>query len=417
MEGLDLHKIGQIVLGTETPPETVDLKEICTNNNISMWAKWKPINYKKVGALTEEERRSVGYGLRTANTDIPICFTGRIGTKSGDREGSIYEWIDLSLDLYNNGGDVIWDKPTKYFRLTDFASKNLEYRITGRETATYYMVNGHDTYSPSLGYNDDFTQCITIDDLIDTTVYPYLDDLEVAILYKYDNTYHIKTSGHNVGHLKEYSVPIMPNLPTSVGSHTIEGFFVAITPENELDTEYNGWNNIFGNEDASSTGVVAFRFPDSHFKGIYTVKDPTIPEENAPKLWFNTDNYNNSYSDNDSDACIYYDGSRLNVRMILDLDMDKDDYSNIEVTVFTNYNDEPIYDSSTDLEYSEYGEYCYAIEVSVAGDFGENIGNVEMKIRYKVDNSTYWVDLTNVSVLKAEPNYVKISNIYGIREA
>jgi len=40
--------------------------------------------------LTEEERKSVGYGLRTADTDIPICFTGSIGTKSGDREGSIY---------------------------------------------------------------------------------------------------------------------------------------------------------------------------------------------------------------------------------------------------------------------------------------------------------------------------------------
>lgn len=102
------------------------------------------------------------------------------------------------------------------------------------------MANGHNTYSPSLGYNDDFTQCVTIDDLIDTTVYPYLDDLEVAILYKYNNTYYIKTSGHNVGYLKEYNVSIMPNLPTSVGSHTIEGFFVAITPENELDTEYNG---------------------------------------------------------------------------------------------------------------------------------------------------------------------------------
>lgn len=415
MEGLDLHKIGQIVLGTETPPETVDLKEICTNDNISMWAKWKPINYKKVGALTEEERRSVGYGLRTANTDIPICFNGRIGTKSGDREGSIYEWIDLSLDLYNNGGDVIWDKPTKYFRLTDFASENLEYRITGRETATYYMANGHNTYSPSLGYNDDFTQCITIDDLIDTTVYPYLDDLEVAILYKYNNTYYIKTSGHNVGHLKEYNVSIMPNLPTSVGSHTIEGFFVAITPENELDTEYNGWNNIFNNADASATSVVAFRFPDSYFKGTYVVKDPT---EDAPRLWFDTDYYDNYYSDTDSNACIYYDrGGILNIRMMLDLHADEIEYSNIEVTVFTKYNREPNSGSSTDLNYSKDFEYCYTVEVQVVQDFGENIGDIEMKIRYKVDNSTYWINLTNGNILKTEPNFVKISDIRGIREA
>lgn len=413
MEGLDLHKIGQIVLGTETPPETVDLKEICTNDNISMWAKWKPINYKKVGALTEEERRSVGYGLRTANTDIPICFSGRIGTKSGDREGSIYEWIDLSLDLYNNGGDVIWDRPTKYFRLTDFASKNLEYRITGRETATYYMVNGHDTYSPSLGYNDDFTQCITIDDLIDTTVYPYLDDLEVAILYKYDNTYHIKTSGHNVGHLKEYNVSIMPNLPTSVGSHTIEGFFVAITPENELDTEYNGWNNIFGNEDASSTGVVAFRFPDSHFKGIYTVKDPT---EDAPRLWFNTDDYSKGYSTDDSNDCIYYRGDELFVRLEIQLPMNIDEYGDIEVTVFAKASGgkDYVYGSSDTFKYTDRGEYNYTTEVRIAGDLGEYVDDIEMKIKYEANNITYWIDLINANVSKTDPGYVTISSIRGM---
>lgn len=413
MEGLDLHKIGQIVLGTETPPETVDLKEICTNNNISMWAKWKPINYKKVGALTEEERRSVGYGLRTANTDVPICFTGSIGTKSGDREGSIYEWIDLSLDLYNNGGDVIWDRPTKYFRLTDFASKNLEYRITGRETATYYMVNGHDTYSPSLGYNDDFTQCITIDDLIDTTVYPYLDDLEVAILYKYNNTYYIKTSGHNVGYLKEYNVSIMPNLPTSVGSHTIEGFFVAITPENELDTEYNGWNNIFNNADASATSVVAFRFPDSHFKGTYVVKDPT---EDAPRLWFNTDDYSGGYSTDDSNDCIYYRGDELLVRLEIQLPMSIDEYDNIEVTVFAKASGgkDYVYDSSDTFKHTDRGEYNYTTEVRIAGDLGEYVDNIEMKIKYEVNNITYWIDLINNNVSKTEPGYVVISNIRGM---
>lgn len=416
MEGLDLHKIGQIVLGTETPPETVDLKEICTNDRISKWAKWKPINYNKIGALTEEERKSVGYGLKTANTDIPICFEGSIGSNSGDIENSIYEWIDNSLTLYNNGGDVIWDKPTEYFRLTDFASENMEYQFDGSERATYYMANGNNTYSPALGYYyDALTRCISIDDLIDPTTYPDLDNLEVAILYKYDGRYHIKSSSHNIGYLKSgYNISMTPDLPTDIGSHTIEGFFVAITPENELDSEYNGWENIFNNADASVTSVVAFRFPDSYFKGIYTVEDPTIPEENAPKLWFDTDNYNNSYS-YDPDSCIYYDGGHLYVRMLLDLNMNKDDYSNIEVTVFANYNGELVYDSSTDLKDSEYGgEYGYETEVSVAGDFGENIGDVEMKIRYKVDNSTYWINLTNRNVLKTEPDLVKISDISGM---
>lgn len=418
MEGLDLHKIGQIVLGTETPPETVDLKEICTNDNISMWAKWKPINYKKVGALTEEERRSVGYGLRTANTDIPICFSGRIGTKSGDREGSIYEWIDLSLDLYNNGGDVIWDKPTKYFRLTDFASENLEYRITGRETATYYMANGHNTYSPSLGYNDDFTQCVTIDDLIDTTVYPYLDDLEVAILYKYDNTYYIKTSGHNVGYLKEYNVSIMPNLPTEVGSHTIEGFFVAITPENELDTEYNGWNNIFGNEDASSTSVVAFRFPDSHFKGRYVVKDPNLLDYDDPIVSFNTEDYDRGYSRDNSRAAIYFDGGELIVRLQIKFNASKEEYSSGFVKVQAYYNGTEPVEGKTIL--SEFGdpieEYTYSVDVRVPADFNEDLGTVPMKVTYEIDNETYWVDLASASCRKYDPGYRLIKNIWGFSQ-
>lgn len=280
MEGLDLHKIGQIVLGTETPPETVDLKEICTNDRISKWAKWKPINYNKIGALTEEERKSVGYGLRTANTNIPICFERSIGSNSGDRENSIYAWIDNSLWLYNNGGDVVWDKPTKYFRLTDFASENMEYQFDGRERATYYMANGNSTYSPALGYYDDaLTRCISIDDLIDPTTYPDLDNLEVAILYKYNGRHYIKSSGHTIEYLKSgYNIGITPDLPTTAGMHTFEGFFVAITPENELDSKYNSWESIFNNDDASDTSVVAFRFPDSHFKGTYVVEDPTVPE-------------------------------------------------------------------------------------------------------------------------------------------
>ena len=75
--------------------------------------------------------------------------------------------------------------------------------------------------------------------------------------------------------------------------------------------------------------------------------------------------------------------------MLLELGIDKDDYDNVEVTVFTEHAGEPNSDSSTDLKYSDYGEYSYAVEVGVAGDFGENIGEVGMKIRYQIDNLTY----------------------------
>lgn len=417
MEGLDLHKIGQIVLGTETPPETVDLEEICTNDRISKWAKWKPINYNKIGALTEEERRSVGYGLRTANTDIPIYFEGSIGSNSGDRENSIYEWIDNSLTLYNNGGDVIWDKPTNYFRLTDFASENMEYQFDGSERATYYMVNGNNTYSPALGYYDDaLTKCISIDDLIDPTTYPYLDNLEVAILYKYNGCYYIKSSGsgHNIGYLKSgYNIGITPDLPTTAGMHTFEGFFVAITPENELDSEYNGWKNIFNNDDASATSVVAFRFPDSYFKGTYVVKDPT---EDAPRLWFNTDDYFGGYSTDDSNDCIYYRGDELLVRLEIQLPMNIDEYGDIEVTIFAKASGgkDYVYGSSDTFKYTDRGEYNYTTEVRVAGDLGEYVDDIEMKIKYEANNITYWIDLINGDVSKTDPGYVAISDIRGM---
>ena len=75
--------------------------------------------------------------------------------------------------------------------------------------------------------------------------------------------------------------------------------------------------------------------------------------------------------------------------MLLELGIDKNDYNNIEITVFTEYAGEPNSDSSTDLKYSDYGEYCYVVEVGIAGDFGENIGEVGMKIRYQIDNLTY----------------------------
>ena len=115
----------------------------------------------------------------------------------------------------------------------------MKYQFDGRERATYYMANGNSTYSPALGYYDDaLTRCISIDDLIDPTTYPDLDNLEVVILYKYNGRHYIKSSGHNVGHLKSgYNIGITPDLPTTAGMHTFEGFFVAITPENELDTD------------------------------------------------------------------------------------------------------------------------------------------------------------------------------------
>ena len=387
-----------------------NLKELCTSNNISMWAKWKPVKFEKIGILTDEERKRVGYGLKAIGPEIGC--SGHLGTS----ENGILDWVRESFQSYtdNNGEDVTWDKPDKYFRLTDFANQDMSDRYHGSEQATYY-INAHDIYSPTFRYNSaNSSGSITLNDLKEFLGMDYTDInyMEIVVVYRVNNGQcKIVGTGKTVSELQQeggnasFSVTYQSN-------SLYEGFFAAITPLEE--TELSGWNMALSNDQESCHAEI-IRFPNSYFKG--RTPDFSQPEEDAPKLWFDTDNYNNSYSD-DSDSCIYYDGSILCVRMLLDLNMNKDDYSNIEVTVFTKYNGEPNNDSSTDLKDSEYGgEYCYETEVSVAGDFGENIGNVEMKIRYKVDNSTYWVNLTNGNVLKTEPNFVKISDISGIREA
>ena len=296
--------------------------------------------------------------------------------------------------------------------MTDFANQDMSDRYYGGEQATYY-INAHDTYSPTFRYNSaNSSGSITLNDLKEFLGMDYTDInyMEFVVVYRVNSgTCKIVSTGKTVLELQEdggnasFSVNYQDN-------SLYEGFFVAITPLDE--TGLSSWDMALSNDQESCSAEIV-RFPNSYFKGV--TPNFSEPEENAPRLWFDTDYYGNYYSDSDSNACIYYDrGGILNIRTMLNLHADESEYSNIEVTVFTKYNGEPNSGSSADLNYSDYGEYCYTVEVQVVQDFGENIGDVEMQICYKIDNSTYWVDLTNWNVLKTEPNYVKISNIHGM---
>lgn len=403
---ITLYEVGKSVMGDASSPP-YNLEELCTSNNISMWAKWKPVRFEKVGILTDDERKRIGYGLKSVGPNIGC--SGHLGRS----ESGILDWAEESFQSYidNNGEDVIWDKPTNYFRLTDFANQDMSDRYYGSEQATYY-INAHDTYNPTFWYNStNSSGSITLNDLKEFLGMDYTDInyMEIVVIYRVNSgTYKIASTGKTVIELQQdggnasFSVNYQDN-------SLYEGFFAAITPLSE--TGLSSWDMAFSNDQESCSAEI-IRFPNSYFKGI--TPNFSEPEANAPRLWFYTDKYNNSYSDTDSDACIYYDGSRLNVRMLLELGVDKSDYDNIEITVFTEYAGEPNSDSSTDLKYSDYGEYCYMAEVGIAGDFGEDIGEVKMKMRYKIDDSTYWVDLINNNVLKTEPNFVKISDIYGM---
>lgn len=279
MLGLNLEDVGKVVMGSNSTPP-YDLQEICVHENISKWAKWKPFKRTQVGAVTDEIRKSWGYGLSPINHDAPISYSGSLGSTAGD-VGGIYQWIEDSLVTYrNNGGsDVQWDKPTEYYRLTDFSNYNQTEFYTGTERATYYLPE-QNTYSPTLIYNaHQSSGSITLSDLEDIFDFDYFTNInymEIALIYKYNGYYHIRRSNKTVLDLQQEqsSVSLQPYpFPTQVGSHVYEGFFVAIHSD-ELDYVFDR----FGNPDYPNHNVEVIRFPDSYFKGTYVVKDPTVIE-------------------------------------------------------------------------------------------------------------------------------------------
>ena len=83
---ITLYEVGKSVMGDASNPP-YNLEELCTSNNISMWAKWKPVRFEKVGILTDDERKRIGYGLKSVGPDIGC--SGHLGTS----ESGILDWV------------------------------------------------------------------------------------------------------------------------------------------------------------------------------------------------------------------------------------------------------------------------------------------------------------------------------------
>ena len=101
-------------VGTVLQSSSHDVGTLCTLDSINKWAKYKPVRYSTVTKLTEEQLKSVNYGLvPTENPEIV------------SKEGIIYKG-EIQL-----GGEWVYNKPTggssSPYRLGDFLNaKNVE---------------------------------------------------------------------------------------------------------------------------------------------------------------------------------------------------------------------------------------------------------------------------------------------------
>lgn len=94
------------VLGTRH----TSLGLLCTDNNINKWAKYKPVRYNKIGMLTDNERRSVVYGLYNKPQEYTDIYLARLARDCAFNPLSNY-WVYQTP----RGGN--FNEP---YRLTDF---------------------------------------------------------------------------------------------------------------------------------------------------------------------------------------------------------------------------------------------------------------------------------------------------------
>lgn len=101
-------------VGTVLQSSSHDVGTLCTLDSINKWAKYKPVRYSTVTKLTEEQLKSVNYGL--VPSEIPEIVS---------KEGITYE------GEIQPGGEWVYNKPTggssSPYRLGDFLNaKNVE---------------------------------------------------------------------------------------------------------------------------------------------------------------------------------------------------------------------------------------------------------------------------------------------------
>lgn len=131
------------VLGTSD----TNLSSLCTNNNINKWARYKPVRYDSVSALTEEQRRFASYGFDidySADIYIPNLFD-----KAQENPDWIYlrpqagNWFrTLDFNGYNHNAVVPFSYesfPTEINTSVDTAS--LQFRVLKNALSELDMVD------------------------------------------------------------------------------------------------------------------------------------------------------------------------------------------------------------------------------------------------------------------------------------
>ena len=120
---------------------STDLGTLCKSSKINKWARWKPVQFSKISELTEKELMSTKYGLvPQQNTKLLEVLTNK---KTLGSTGYSYN------DLVNANTEWDYNRPTSYYRLTDFLSSlsyggynhNTSAPIDGFGNHTIYLKN------------------------------------------------------------------------------------------------------------------------------------------------------------------------------------------------------------------------------------------------------------------------------------
>lgn len=116
-----------------------DLGTLCRADNINKWARHKPVRYNKIGMLTDNERRSVAYGLYNKPQEYTDIYLVRLARDCAFNPLSNY-WV------YQTPRGSSFNEP---YRLTDFVKNPND---SGLQTLNNgYNANAEVPFASDLG--------------------------------------------------------------------------------------------------------------------------------------------------------------------------------------------------------------------------------------------------------------------------
>lgn len=116
-----------------------DLGTLCRESNINKWARHKPVRYNKIGILTDNERRSVAYGLYNKPQEYTDIYLVRLARDCAFNPLSNY-WV------YQTPRGSSFNEP---YRLTDFVKNPNDSRL--QTLSNGYNANAEVPFASDLG--------------------------------------------------------------------------------------------------------------------------------------------------------------------------------------------------------------------------------------------------------------------------